>query len=50
MSNIPPTGDEKLPYVRPALKVYGDLSQLTRAKGRTGVNSDGAMANNNKTR
>jgi hypothetical protein len=41
--------DEKLPYVAPVLKVYGDLSQLTLAKGRFGSNTDGALANNNKT-
>ena len=39
----------KRPYVRPALKRYGDLAQLTQAKGMTGINSDGALANNNKT-
>jgi hypothetical protein len=31
------------------LKRYGDLAQLTQAKGKTGVRSDGAIANNNKT-
>ena len=41
--------DTKRPYVRPVLKRYGDLAQLTQAKGMTGVRSDGAMANNNKT-
>lgn len=41
--------ESKRPYVRPALKRYGDLAQLTQAKGRTGVSSDGALANNNKT-
>jgi hypothetical protein len=57
MSKIPATDatmrtalDQKRPYVRPTLKRYGDLAQLTQAKGRTGVNSDGALANNNKTR
>ena len=30
-------------------KRYGDLAQLTQAKGRFGVNADGALANNNKT-
>jgi hypothetical protein len=39
----------KRPYVRPALKRYGDLAQLTQAKGMTGISSDGALANNNKT-
>jgi hypothetical protein len=43
------TLDTKRPYVRPVLKRYGDLAQLTQAKGRTGVRSDGAIANNNKT-
>jgi len=43
------TPDTKRPYVRPALKRYGDLAQLTQAKGRTGPNSDSAVANNNKT-
>ena len=43
------TPDTKRPYVRPVLKRYGDLAQLTKAKGRTGVLSDGAIANNNKT-
>jgi len=42
----PPT---KRPYVRPVLKRYGDLAQLTQAKGMTGTLSDGAIANNNKT-
>jgi hypothetical protein len=41
---------EKLPYARPVLKTYGVLAQLTQAKGMTGNNTDGAMANNNKTR
>ena len=41
--------DTKRPYVRPLLKRYGDLAQLTQAKGMTGVNADGALANNNKT-
>jgi hypothetical protein len=49
MPDTPAGRDEKLPYVRPVLKIYGDLSQLTQAKGRIGQNSDGAMANNNKT-
>lgn len=49
MSDSPARRDEKLPYARPVLKVYGDLTQLTQAKGRTGVSSDGALANNNKT-
>jgi hypothetical protein len=41
--------ESKRPYVRPALKRYGDLAQLTQAKGMNGPNSDGALANNNKT-
>ena len=41
--------DTKRPYVRPRLKRYGDLAQLTQAKGMTGTTSDGAIANNNKT-
>ena len=41
--------EPKRPYVRPALKRYGDLAQLTQQKGRTGPDSDGALANNNKT-
>ena len=43
------THEAKRPYVRPTLKRYGDLARLTRAKGRVGKNSDGALANNNKT-
>jgi hypothetical protein len=43
------THDTKRPYVRPVLKRYGDLAQLTKAKGRSGQSSDGAIANNNKT-
>jgi len=43
------TPDTKRPYVRPVLKRYGDLAQLTKAKGKTGTLSDGAIANNNKT-
>jgi hypothetical protein len=39
----------KRPYVRPMLKRYGDLAQLTQAKGMTGSSADGAIANNNKT-
>ena len=50
MPTTPAANAEKLPYSRPVLKVYGDLTQLTQAKGRTGLNSDGAIANNNKTR
>ena len=42
-------GESKRPYVLPMLKRYGDLAQLTQAKGMAGVNSDGALANNNKT-
>lgn len=56
MSNSPATDattravrESKRPYVRPALKRYGDLARLTQAKGMTGVSSDGALANNNKT-
>jgi len=56
MSTIPTTDATKeparasrRPYVRPVLKRYGDLAQLTQAKGMTGVSSDGALANNNKT-
>jgi hypothetical protein len=41
--------DTKRPYVRPVLKRYGDLAQLTQAKGMSGSLSDGALANNNKT-
>ena len=44
-----PARETRRPYVRPVLKRYGDLTQLTQAKGRTGQNTDGAMANNNKT-
>jgi len=43
------TPDTRRPYVRPVLKRYGDLAQLTQAKGMTGTTSDGAIANNNKT-
>jgi hypothetical protein len=39
----------KRPYARPVLRTYGDLRQLTLAKGRHGANADGALANNNKT-
>jgi hypothetical protein len=41
--------ESKRPYVRPTLERFGDLAQLTQAKGMTGVNSDGAIANNSKT-
>ena len=41
--------ESKRPYARPALKRYGDLAQLTQAKGMTGPTSDGALVNNNKT-
>ena len=44
-----PAGESKRPYVRPVLKRYGDLAQLTQAKGMTGTSSDGALVNNNKT-
>ena len=44
-----PARESKRPYVRPVLTRYGDLAQLTQAKGMTGVSSDGALANNNKT-
>ena len=47
---LPAPDDGKRPYVRPVLRTYGALTQLTQAKGRTGVDSDGALANNNKTR
>ena len=58
MSSTPSSRDEKIEsaqvqkreYVRPTLKRYGDLTQLTQAKGMTGANTDGSLANNNKTR
>jgi hypothetical protein len=49
MPTTPAARAEKLPYTRPVLKIYGDLSQLTQAKGRTGQSTDSAIANNNKT-
>jgi hypothetical protein len=56
MSKIPATDattraahETRRPYARPVLKRYGDLAQLTQAKGMTGVSADGALANNNKT-
>jgi hypothetical protein len=49
MSTTPDSRAERLPYARPVLKTYGDLSQLTQAKGMTGASADGALANNNKT-
>ncbi|MEO6529229.1 MAG: hypothetical protein ABIP93_21595 [Gemmatimonadaceae bacterium] len=49
MPSTPAARDAKLPYSRPTLKVYGDLSQLTQAKGMIGQSTDGALANNNKT-
>ena len=56
MSKIPATDattpaarPSKRPYVQPTLERFGDLAQLTQAKGMTGANSDGALANNNKT-
>jgi hypothetical protein len=42
-------GESKRPYIRPVLKRYGDLAQLTQAKGMNGTSSDGALATNNKT-
>ena len=47
--NTPPKRDQKRPYVRPVLKTYGDLCQLTQAKGMTGKIHDGAHAQSNKT-
>jgi hypothetical protein len=44
-----PAREPKRPYVRPVLKRFGDLTQLTQAKGMTGANTDGDIANNNKT-
>jgi len=44
-----PTGRSKRRYVRPTLKTYGDLTQLTQQKGRTGQSQDADIANNNKT-
>jgi hypothetical protein len=44
-----PAQEPRRAYVRPVLKRYGDLAQLTQAKGRFGQNADGALANNNKT-
>lgn len=49
MPDTPAGRDAKRPYATPVLKIYGDLSQLTQAKGRTGQNADGALAQNNKT-
>lgn len=40
----------KRPYASPVLRTYGALTQLTQAKGMSGQASDGALANNNKTR
>jgi hypothetical protein len=48
-ATTPVVRESKRPYVRPTLERFGDLAQLTQAKGRTGVNSDGALANNSKT-
>ena len=42
-------GHQKRPYGRPELKMYGNLAQLTQAKGMQGLNTDGALASNNKT-
>lgn len=42
--------EAKRPYVSPVLRTYGALTQLTQAKGMSGQSSDGALANNNKTR
>ena len=50
MTTTPTARAEKRPYVRPVLKTYGVLAQLTQAKGMTGADTDGATANNNKTR
>jgi hypothetical protein len=41
--------ESRRPYVRPVLKRYGDLAQLTQAKGMSGTSADGALVNNNKT-
>lgn len=41
---------DRLPYVTPVLKRYGDLAHLTQQKGMGGHASDGALAHNNKTR
>ena len=53
MSKTPPTDatthETRRPYVRPTLTRYGDLARLTQQKGKFGKNSDGALANNNKT-
>ena len=43
------TPDTKRPYVRPVLKRYGDLAQLTQSKRPTGTQPDGVLANNNKS-
>ena len=48
-ATTPSAHESTRPYVRPVLKRYGDLAQITLAKGMTGVNSDGAIANNSKT-
>lgn len=44
-----PSSGAKRRYVRPVLKTYGDLTQLTQAKGMVGQSRDADVANNNKT-
>ena len=39
----------KKPFEPPRLTVYGDITTLTRAVGRTGL-SDGGKGTNNRTR
>lgn len=45
----PAAGDMRSPYVRPALKVYGDIAALTQKVGFRGMTSDGGMGAKSKT-
>ena len=44
----PAAEEPRAPYVRPALKVYGDIAALTKTIGKVGK-KDGGHGNKSKT-
>lgn len=45
----PAAGTARAPYVRPVLKVYGDIAALTQTIGKTSKKADGGSGQHSKT-
>ena len=45
----PVAGEALVPYVRPSLKVYGDIATLTQTLGKASKVADGGSGNKSKT-